>query len=219
VQGLDTEEFKNLTKLKAAFYGIPIITVANDVPMGESLRRTYVWSDQYRAGQLIAKQLLADMGYAGQVILMGDSRQEYYQEQRLKGIYDVLNNYPNVRTEYAETADTRQQVIATTQELMNRLPDLDAFIAVNANIAEAMIQEIGRRAQVEPYYIYSFDDSPDTFSLLMQGKLDGMIEQSPEMMGKISVDLMIKWLTGEMVPLHTDGYLTDIRMLKAADSR
>ncbi|MFC4305239.1 sugar ABC transporter substrate-binding protein [Cohnella boryungensis] len=219
VQGLDTEEFKNLTKLKAAFYGIPIITVANDVPMGESLRRTYVGSDQYMAGQLIAKQLLSDMGHSGKVILMGDSRQEYYQEQRLKGIYDVLKNYPNVLTEYAETADTRQQVIATTQDLMNRLPDLDAFIAVNANIAEAMIQEIGRRSQVEPYYIYSFDDSPDTFSLLMQGKLDGMIEQSPEMMGKISVDLMIKWLTGEMVPLNTDGYLTDIRMLKAANSR
>jgi ribose transport system substrate-binding protein len=171
------------------------------------------------AGQLIAKQLLSDMGHSGKVILMGDSRQEYYQEQRLKGIYDVLKNYPNVRTEYAETADTRQQVIATTQDLMNRLPDLDAFIAVNANIAEAMIQEIGRRSQVEPYYIYSFDDSPDTFSLLTQGKLDGMIEQSPETMGKISVDLMIKWLTGETVPLNTDGYLTDIRMLKAANSR
>jgi ribose transport system substrate-binding protein len=219
VQGLDTEEFKSLTKLKAAFYGIPIITVANDVPMAESLRRTYVGSDQYLAGQLIAKQLLTDMGETGKVILMGDSRQEYYQEQRLKGIYDVLNNYPNVRTEYAETADTRQQVIATTQDIMNRFPDLDAFIAVNANIAEAMIQEIGRRSQVEPYHIYSFDDSPDTFSLLVQGKLDGMIEQSPETMGKISVDLMIKWLTGEMVPLDTDGYLTDIRMLKAEDSR
>ena len=51
VQGLDTEKFKNLTKVKAAFYGIPIITVANDVPMAESLRRTYVGSDQYLAGR------------------------------------------------------------------------------------------------------------------------------------------------------------------------
>jgi ribose transport system substrate-binding protein len=219
VQGLDTEEFKNLTKIKAAFYGIPIITVANDVPMAESLRRTYVGSDQFKAGQMIANQLLSDMGPAGTVILLGDSRQEYYQQQRLNGIHDVLKNYPNVRTEYAETPDTREQVIATTQDLMNRIPDVNAFVAVNANNAEAMIQEIGRRSRVEPYYIYSFDDSPETLTLLKEGKLDGMIEQSPETMGRISVSLMIKWLSGETVPLNTDGYLTDIRMLKATDTQ
>jgi ribose transport system substrate-binding protein len=219
VQGLDTEEFKSLTKIKAAFYGIPIITVANDVPMSESLRRTYVGSDQFRAGQMIANQLLSDMGHAGTVILLGDSRQEYYQQQRLNGIHDVLKNYPNVRTEYAETPDTREQVIATTQDLMNRFPNVDAFVAVNANNAGAMIQEIGRRSQVEPYDIYSFDDSPETLALLKQGKLDGMIEQSPETMGRISVSLMIKWLSGETVPLNSDGYLTDIRMLKATGTQ
>jgi ribose transport system substrate-binding protein len=219
VQGLDTEEFKSLTKIKAAFYGIPIITVANDVPMAESLRRTYVGSDQFRAGQMIANQLLSDMGHAGTVILLGDSRQEYYQQQRLNGIHDVLKNYPNVRTEYAETPDTREQVIATTQDLMNRFPNVDAFVAVNANNAGAMIQEIGRRSQVEPYDIYSFDDSPETLALLKQGKLDGMIEQSPETMGRISVSLMIKWLSGETVPLNSDGYLTDIRMLKATGAQ
>jgi ribose transport system substrate-binding protein len=219
VQGLDTEEFKSLTKIKAAFYGIPIITVANDVPMAESLMRTYVGSDQFRAGQMIANQLLSDMGHAGTVILLGDSRQEYYQQQRLNGIHDVLKNYPNVRTEYAETPDTREQVIATTQDLMNRFPNVDAFVAVNANNAGAMIQEIGRRSQVEPYDIYSFDDSPETLALLKQGKLDGMIEQSPETMGRISVSLMIKWLSGETVPLNSDGYLTDIRMLKATGAQ
>ncbi|WP_256761165.1 substrate-binding domain-containing protein [Cohnella sp. WQ 127256] len=219
VQGLDSDEFKNLTKIKAAFYGIPIITVANDVPMAESLRRTYVGSDQFMAGQMIAKQLLSDMGTEGTVILMGDSRQEDYQQQRMNGIHDVLKQYPKVHMEYAETLDTSEQVMATTKDLMNRLPEVDAFIAVNANITGAMIQEIGKRSQVEPYHIYSFDDSPETLSLLKQGKLDGMIEQSPETMGRISVNLMIKWLSGETVPLDTDGYLTDIRMLKATEAR
>ncbi|WP_123039286.1 sugar ABC transporter substrate-binding protein [Cohnella candidum] len=218
VQGLDTDEFKDLTKYKAAFYGIPIVTVANDVPMAESLRRTYVGSDQFVAGQMIAKQLLSDMGKSGTVILMGDSRHEYYQQRRLDGIYDVLKAYPGIKTKYAETLDSREHIIATTQDIMNRSPDVQAFVAVNANIAEAMIQEIGRRSRVEPFHIYSFDDSPDTLSLLKQGKLDGMIEQSPQEMGKLSVNLLIKWLKGETVPLNTDGYFTDIRMLKEKDA-
>jgi ribose transport system substrate-binding protein len=218
VQGLDTVEFKDLTKFKAAFYGIPIITVANDVPMADSLRRTYVGSDQYMAGQMIAKQLISDMGISGTVILLGDSRHEYYQQQRMNGIQDVLRTYPNVRTKYAETPDTREQIIAATQDLMNRLPEVDAFVAVNANFAGAMIQEISRRARVEPFGIYSFDDSPDMAALLGQGKLDGIIEQSPETMGKRSVNLLIKWLRGETVPLRTEGYFTEIRMLKGKEA-
>ncbi|MFD2332763.1 sugar ABC transporter substrate-binding protein [Cohnella sp. GCM10020058] len=218
LQGLDTEAFKELTKVKAAFYGIPVITVGSDVPMAESLRRTYVGSDQFAAGQLIAKQLIADMGKSGTVILMGDNRQEYYQRQRIQGINDVLKNYPDVKTAYAETGETREQIIATTQDMMNRLPDVDAFVAVNANIADAMIQEIGRRSQVGPYDIYSFDDSSDSLDLLKTGKLDGMLEQSPDKMGRLSVNLMVKWLNGQVMPLNTDGYLTDIRMLKLKEA-
>ncbi|MFC3800443.1 sugar ABC transporter substrate-binding protein [Cohnella sp. GCM10012308] len=218
LQGLDTEAFKELTKVKAAFYGIPVITVGSDVPMAESLRRTYVGSDQFAAGQLIARQLIADMGKSGTVILMGDDRQEYYQRQRIQGLNDVLKNYPDVKTAYAETGETREQVIATTQDMMNRLPDVDAFVAVNANIADAMIQEIGRRSQVGPYDIYTFDDSSDSLDLLKAGKLDGVLEQSPDKMGRQSVSLMVKWLSGEVMPLNTDGYLTDIRMLKLKEA-
>lgn len=219
VQGLDTESFKNLTKVKAAFHGIPVITVANDVPMSESLRRTYVGSDQYQAGKMIANQLIQDMGTEGTVILLADAHQEYYQKQRVSGIQDVLKSYPNVRTEYAETPDTREQIIATTRDLMNRLPDVDGFIAVNADLAEAMLLEVGRRSQIEPYHIYSFDDGRESLRLMQQGKLDGMIEQSPEMMGQISVDMMLQWLRGETVPLDMNGYLTEIRMLKAMDAQ
>lgn len=217
IQGLDTEEFKELTKVKAAFHGIPIITVANDVPMGESIRRTYVGSDQNEAGKMIARQILKDMGREGNVVLMYDKNLEYYQKQRMEGIQDTLKFYNKIQLIHATTDDTREQVIATTQDVMNKEPDIEAFIAINANVAGAMIGEISKRSQVEPFHIYSFDDGPESLSLLMQGKLDGVIEQSPEEMGRKSVQLMKEWLNGETVPLDKDGYLTDIRIMKAAD--
>jgi ribose transport system substrate-binding protein len=217
IQGLDTEEFKQLTKIKASFYGIPIITVANDVPMSESLRRTYIGSDQYKAGELIAKQLVLDMGTIGEVVLMYDRQQEFYQTQRLNGIKDVLKDYPEVQIMYSETSDSREQTIASTQDVLNRMPEVDAFIAVSADVVGAMIQEISRRYQVEPYYIYSFDDGPDSLPLLEQGKLDGIIKQSPKEMGEKSVQLLLEWLNGETVPLKSEGYFTDIDILKEKD--
>ncbi|MFV2047099.1 substrate-binding domain-containing protein [Metabacillus sp. YM-086] len=219
VQGLDTEEFKELTKVKASSYGVPVITVANDVPMAESLRRTYVGSDQLLAGRMIAEQLLADMGESGEVVLMIDSRQEYYQTQRLKGIQEYLSNYPDIELIEAETEDTREQVIATTKDLLNRMPYVDAFITLNAKFADDLVEEIDRRSNVETFYIYSFDDDPSSLSLLEQGKIDGMIEQSPLMMGELSVKLMINWLNKEVLPLDLDGYLTDIQMVKQVDAQ
>ncbi|MCJ8007174.1 sugar ABC transporter substrate-binding protein [Lederbergia wuyishanensis] len=219
VQGLDTDEFKALTKIKAASYGIPIITVANDVPMEESLRKSYVGSDQYLAGRMIGDQLIADMGTKGEVAIMIDIQHQYFQEQRLKGIKDVLKNYPSIQTIEVETHDTREQIITNTKDVLNKNPNLDAFIAINAEILGAMIQEIETRSQIEPYFIYSCDDNYESTSLLKQGKIDGFIEQSPEEMGTMSVKLLLEWLNNEKVPLDLNGYQTDIRVVKAMDVR
>lgn len=219
IQGLDTPEFKELTKVKASFYGIPIITVANDVPMAESLRRTYVGSDQYKAGELIAQEMLSDVGTEGTVVLMYDSHHEYYQTERINGIQDALKEYPNMRIINAETTGKREQILAATRDVLNRTPNVNAFIVVNANAAGAMAQEIGNRYQSEHYHLYSFDDGPDSLSLLKQGKLDAMIEQAPERMGEISVRRILEWLNGDTVPLNIDGYFTDIKIVKANDVR
>ncbi len=215
VQGLDTDEFTNLTKLKATKSGIPIITVANDVPVNDSLRRTYVGSDHYEAGSMIARQLLSDMGFAGDVILMVSDRQEDFQRLRLNGILAVLNNYGEIKTRIVASGDARENVVQVTNQIMNEHPGAKAFIAVTASHASAIIQEIGKRYRVEDYYIYSFDDSPDTLALLRQGDIDALIAQSPADMGGESVRLMIEWLEGKNLPLNMDGYFTDIRVLKA----
>ncbi|MBS4207082.1 substrate-binding domain-containing protein [Bacillus sp. FJAT-50079] len=219
VQGLDIDEFKMLTKIKAASYGIPIITVANDVPMGDSLRKSYVGSDQYKAGKMIAEQLVADMGTEGKVAIMIDIQHQYFQEQRLQGIKEVLQNYPQIVINEIETENAREEVITKTKDVLNRNPDIDAFIAINASILPAMIQEIEGRSQIEPYYIYSCDADYEAISLLTQGKIDGIIEEAPEEMGTMSVKLILQWLNNEKFPLDLEGYQTDIRIVKATDVR
>lgn len=218
VQGLDTDEFKSLTKIRAASNGIPIITVANDVPMNESLRRTYVGSDHLKAGEMIARQLVSDMGFSGEVVLMVSDRQEYFQQSRLTGILNVLGQYQNIKTKIVASGDSRENVAKATNQVLNEAPDAQAFIAVAANHARSIIQEIGKRRQVDSLFIYSFDDSPETLTLLQQGKLDALIMQAPERMGEESVSLMVKWLRGELVPLNPDGYFTEMRVMRAEEA-
>ncbi|XEC93380.1 sugar ABC transporter substrate-binding protein [Paenibacillus tarimensis] len=219
VQGLDSDEFKELTKIKAAGSGIPVITVANDVPMNESLRRTYVGSDHWKAGQLIARQLVDDMGEAGKVVIMLSDRQEHFQRSRLTGILDMLSAYPDIRTQIVASGDKREKVAEATNQVLNKVPDADAFIAVTANNADAIIQEIGKRFRTDNYLFYTFDDSPETQTLMQEGKIKALLQQSPEMMGEISVGKMIGWLRGDILPLDPDGYYTDIRVVRGERGR
>ncbi|MFC6334597.1 substrate-binding domain-containing protein [Paenibacillus septentrionalis] len=217
VQGLDHDEFNKLTTIKAAGNGIPIFTIANDVPINKSLRRTYIGSDHERAGQLLGVQLRADIGsgHSAKVVLMLSDQEEDFQKKRLAGIISELNKEPHIEPLLVTAGNTREEVIAATNDIMNREPQLDAFVSITANHTSAMVQEISKRARLQDYHLYSFDDSSESIMLLEEGKLSGMIRQSPEEMGYISVEKMVQWLKREVFPVDTNGYFTNIRLLKA----
>ena len=117
IQGMDTPEFKELTKVKASFNGIPVITVANDVPMSESLRRTYIGSDPFEAGKLMADALVKQMGDVGKVVLMVDAEREYNQNERIRGIRSVLDDHPGSYDNGKKEVEAKQtEVIVVDKE-------------------------------------------------------------------------------------------------------
>jgi len=217
VQGLDQEAFKELTKVRAAFHSIPVITIAEDVPVEESLRRTYVGSDHFEAGRLIAEQLISDMGTAGKVAVLYDTNPHYYQKLRKEGVESVLRHYPDINLLSVETEPTKDKVMMATQNLLNNHPDALGFIAINADVTSGMVQEISRRKQVGPLFVYSFDDSTDIESLFNEAKLDAVVSQDPEKMGDWGVELLIEWLEGETVPLDFGGYFTPVTIIESKD--
>ena len=217
VQGNDTDEFQQLARIKAASYGIPIITVANDVPVEKSLRKTYVGSDHYAAGELLMEQLLDDMGDSGEIVLLGDGNLEYSERLRLNGMEESLKQYPEIRSIYIESGSSDEEAAAAAQSALNQHPNVDAFILLDIRQARVVMQEISSRTELEPFFLYSFDDGSDASELLTEGKLDAIIEQSPKEMGAKSVEMMMKWLRNEVVPLDSAGYVTDIRIVEGKD--
>lgn len=214
IQGLDTEAFKELTKIKAAFYSIPVITIAQDVPMEESLRRTYVGSNQYEAGRLLAEQMILDLNDQAEIVLFYDKNQPFFQRERIRGIESVLSAYEDIHVISAETPNHTDGIIETTQHVLNQYPSLEAVISVDASLTGGVIQEISRRRQVDSVGIYTFDEHQEIEPLLEAGKINALVKQSPEEMGRLSVQLIFEWLNGETVPLDFNGYHTSIEIVK-----
>jgi len=218
VQGLNTDEFHRLTTVKAGSNGIPVFTVANDVPPGKSIRRTYIGTNHEQAGRMIGRQLLEDMGSSGTVVILRSEREEENQRQRMMGIFDALSPYAGqIRTEIVTTGDTREKVAQAMGNALNRWPDADAFIAVHSANIGAMVRVLEQRFRIDKRYIYAFDDDAEARMLLSQGKISALIVQSPAQMGELSVRLMVQWLKGEKFPLDYNGYFTDFRLVRAGE--
>ncbi len=219
VQGLNTEEFNSITKLKAAKYGIPVITIANDVSVNDTLRKTYVGSNHVLGGEMIANQLIEDMHGSGKVVVMVSDREEEYQRLRLEGIIQTFTKNPNIEYQVVTSGNTSEQVTTATKQLLNEEPDTEGFIGVTSDSANLIVQEVEKRSRLENFYIYSFDDNPETLAYMRKGYIRATIMQSPEAMGTKSVELMVNWLKGEILPLDNVGYYTDVKVLRAEDVR
>lgn len=215
VQGQDTDAFKELTKIKAAFYGVPIITIGEDVPAEDSLRKTYVGSNQQQAGALLAERVAEKMDYTGEVIIVGDEMPSYMQKQRFQGVEGSLQQYPEISYSYQGMGDTKEDIMKATMEKMNQSPDVTAWILLDSDVTYFLTQEISRRTQVDPYLIYSFDEAQEANSLLQAGVIDGLIRQQPKDMGETGLRLLVEWIRGETVPLDSAGYETPIYIEEA----
>lgn len=215
VQGQDTEAFKELTKIKAAFYGVPIITIGEDVPAEDSLRKTYVGSNQHEAGALLAERVVEKLDLVGEIIIVGDETPSYMQTQRLQGVEETLQQYPSISYSYQGMGDTKEEIMNATMERMNLSPDATAWILLDSDVTYFLTQEISRRTQVDPYLIYSFDEAQEARNLLQASVIDGLIRQRPKEMGQTGLQLLVQWIRGETVPLDSAGYETPIYIEEA----
>ncbi len=207
VQGKDTEAFKELTKVKAAFYSIPVVTIAEDVPIEESLRRTYVGSNHFQMGQTLANVVTEDYQSYETVVIYYDETRPFYQRERLRGAAAVLNE-SELTVQYIGLPASTDEAILQTQRALNQYPTFDAVMILDAQLSSIVIEEIKRRRQIEPLGIYTFDEQRNLDLLLDQGEIDALIKQSPEKMGSMSVEVLSEWINNERDHLEFSGYLT-----------
>lgn len=216
VQGKDTEAFKELTKVKAAFYSIPVVTISEDVPIEESLRRTYVGSNHFQMGQTLANVVTEDYQADETVVIYYDETRPFFQTERLQGAEAVLNE-SDLTVRYIGLPSSTDEAILQTQRALNQYPTFDAVMMLDAKLAPIVIEEIKRRRQIEPLGIYTFDEQRDLDPLLKQGEIDALIKQSPEKMGSTSVDVLSEWINNERDHLEFSGYLTPFSVERGPD--
>ena len=179
--------------------GIPVVIFDSGLDEGPEIV-SYVATDNYKGGQLAAKQMAEAIGEKGNVILLRYLAGSESTEQREKGFLDGLKEYPDVRV---VSSDQRGGDNATqSKEKVDQLlqvhgQDLAGIFAVcepNANGTLEALRNAGVNGKVK---FIAFDPSDALIEALGDGSCSGIVLQDPVEMGYRSVLTIVQAINGE----------------------
>lgn len=170
--------------------GVPLVTLATDVL--HVPRTAYVGIDNRQAGRLagfVLGRLLGER--AGKVALFAGSLSYRGHQEREMGFRHVLaEEFPALEiVELREVLDDRGRAYDEASGLLERHPDLAGIYNIgagNPGIARAL-RERGRAREV---VFLGHELTEGSKPLLLDGTLDGVIDQNPRVEAREALDLL-----------------------------
>lgn len=191
--------------------GIPIVVV--DTPVYDSdMVLSTVWSDNYKAGQLCAEDLIAKCD-SGNIIIL-DLPTDKSASERYQGFYDTITangNFTILDTHNGE-GDTAASLPVMEDMIQAYGEDIDVVFAINDPSAIGAIAALEAAGMIDDVMVYSVDGSPDGKAMIESGKLEGTAAQFPEEMGKLAVQHAYDALAGKEIPVEV---FVDVEMVNS----
>lgn len=184
--------------MKAQEAGIDVVTV--DIPASGVDVTSYIGTDNFAGGQRAAELMGEELGGSGQVAII-DYPTVQSVVARIDGFKDGLEAYPNIEIVAQQTGITRAEALAATQNMLQANPEIDGIFGFGddaALAASVAVQAAGLQEQVK---VIGFDgmqearDAVDSNPVMV-----GVIQQYPEEIGRLAVQIAIKVIDGQEVP-------------------
>ncbi|HWQ79450.1 MAG TPA: substrate-binding domain-containing protein, partial [Anaerovoracaceae bacterium] len=180
--------------------GIPVICLdspANDVDLVAANCAT----DNYDAGVQNAKQLIADLGGKGKIIVL-DSPQANSSLLRADGFVETLKaEAPDIeivsQQDYAGAQDKALQIMGN---IIQGQPEVDAIYACNENGILGAIPAVEAAGRADDGILYyTVDGSADFVQRVKDGEVAGVACQQPYQIGVLGAESMLKAMKGETI--------------------
>ncbi len=188
---------------KAIGKGVPVLTVDSDARTNK--RIAYIGTDNEKAGEIAAKELVKLMKGKGKVLIIQGVHGAENLMQRVKGFKRVIAKYPQIEI-VSEQACQSDQTIALniTENVLTAHPDLGGIFGVNAPGAPGAAQGVKATGKSGKVKIVGFDALPDTVRYCAEGVVQAIIEQRPYRMGYLAVRYLKEFLEGKKIPKVID---------------
>jgi ribose transport system substrate-binding protein len=189
-------DFLTSTIDRAVAAGIPVVTWDADAP--KSKRIAFYGVDDFKAGQILAKEAVRLLGGKGRVAII-TSLGAYNLQRRLDGVKDGLKDAPGINV--LETFDIKEDTVRCGEIIAsatNKYGDLDAWISVGGwPVFTRNALDSINPAKTK---VISFDTIPPAPELVKAGRAHVLLGQKYFGWGSETVKLLVNLKNGQKPP-------------------
>ncbi len=167
------------------------MTVDTDAP--DSMRMTYLGTDNYQAGRLMGQRIVEVLGGSGKVGIATVPGQ-FNLEERIRGINDVFAA-TNGAVEIVATVDDKADDAATIDAVVAMLqahPEIDLVTSINA-VGAGVAAALRQTNNVGKVKAVTFDITDPIIQALEDGTIDSTLVQRTYMMTFLGVQLLYNY--------------------------
>ena len=190
IQGVEGKRFADLA-FKAMERGIPIVTVDTDVK--SSVRKAYVGTDNFYAGQLAGRSIIENTTGEQYIGIVTGRFDAINQQERIEGFKDAVKSTDRIHIVGSEESNITQiGATQATYSLLKEHPSINVLVGMSALDGVGMVEGLHEIAPNKDVYITAFDVLPSTMELIRNGAIDATIAQYPEEMGYEAIQVMVE---------------------------
>lgn len=161
----------------------------------------YVGSDNYHAGELAATSLIRVLESGDEVAFIGGSQEQQVHILRKQGFQDTIEN--NGKLQFMEVEEVPDCSIAGGKAAMKRIlqnhPNINGVFCASALLCMGAQEACqGRDPKI---MVVGMDTQSDVLTALKNGRIHAVISQSGYEMGCSAIELAVKKMNGETVPV------------------
>ncbi|HEY3411914.1 MAG TPA: substrate-binding domain-containing protein [Armatimonadota bacterium] len=180
---------------------------------GIALRRTPWWfrrsdrsadaaTDNFGGGKLAGDAMAKALNGRGKVAIISHPEVEC-GIQRTKGFKEALSKYPDMKI-VAELPGKGQRDTSfkVAQDIVQGHSDLGGLFAINDPTAFGAVAAIEKAGLSGKIKVIGFDGMPEAKQAVKDGRIYADVVQHPDMIAKMTIDSIRRYMAGEKVP-HT----------------
>lgn len=183
---------------KANQAGIPVFTVDRAAEGGQIV--SHIASDNVAGGRMAAEFLCQALNGKGNVVELEGIPGTSAARDRGKGFNDYLKEKcPGLEVVARQPADfNRAKGLQVFENILQAQPKIDGVFAHNDEMVLGAIQAAEAAGRTGIIFV-GFDAIDDAVKAVKEGKLAATVAQQPAEMGRLAVEMAVKYLRGEKV--------------------
>jgi ribose transport system substrate-binding protein len=201
----DSDAVANVVK-EATAAGIKVISLDRAVNGAEV--SSHIASDNVAGGKMAGEFLLKKLGGKGNVVEIEGLPGSSAARERGEGFGSVIAGQPRVKLVAEQPANfDRAQGLSVMENILQGNKDIQGVFAQNDEMAlgaERAIEE----ADLKNVVVVGFDATPDGVAAVKAGKLAATVQQKPELIGRMGVDMAKRLIEGKPVDRNIPVPLT-----------